>query len=145
MAGSDRIKESVVDRYLEVLDTPAQQICDLIQSQDVSQPMPFSYAMDVEDFPDARKEGFVNVHPARIVFVETVIGLADMECTMKGQEPGVRYNMIEVYRDENAGMWKVVLRYSQNIEGDQAIYINDQGVTQMIVTYTEENDPANVG
>ena len=145
VAGSDRIKESVVDRYLEVLDTPAQQICDLIQSQDVSQPMPFSYAMDVEDFPDARKEGFVNVHPARIVFVETVIGLADMECTMKGQEPGVRYNMIEVYRDENAGMWKVVLRYSQNIEGDQAIYINDQGVTQMIVTYTEENDPANVG
>jgi hypothetical protein len=60
---------------------------------------------------------------------------------MKGQEPGVRYNMIEVYRDEAAGMWKVVLRYSQNIEGDQAIYINDQGITQMIVTYTEENDP----
>ena len=141
VAGSDRVKESVVDRYLEVLDTPAKEIRNLIESQDVSQPMTFTYAMDVEEFPDARKDGFVNVHPARGIFMETVIGLADMECTMKGQEPGVRYNMTEVYRDEDAGMWKVVLRYSQNIGGDQAIYINDQGITQMVVTYTEENDP----
>ena len=141
VAGSDRIKESVVERSLEVLDTPAKEIRELIQSQDVTDPMPFTYAMDVEDFPDARKDGFVNVHPARGIFMEHVIGLADMECTMKGQEPGVRYNMTEIYRDEEAKMWKVVLRYSQNIDGDQAIYIDDQGITRMMVTYTEENDP----
>ena len=52
---------------------------------------------------------------------------------------------IEVFYDETAKMWKVVLRYSQNIDGDQAIYINDRGITQMVVTYTEENDPTNVG
>ena len=139
--GITKMRDKILEDTIFVADTSAADIRSLIESQDVSKPMPFTYAMDVEDFPDARKDGFVNIHPARGVFMETVVELADMECTMKGMEPGVRYNMVEIYRDEEAKMWKVVLRYSQNIGGDQAIYINDEGVTQMIVTYTEENDP----
>ena len=79
--------------------------------------------------------------------METAILLADRECTMKVMDAksGERYNIIEVFYDETAKMWKVVLSYSQSIDGNQAIYINDHGITQMVVTYTEENVPTNVG
>ena len=136
---------NVLTRFL--VDTPGIEIKDTVMGQDVSKPIPFTYTMDVDDYPDARTDGFVNVEPVSGINMETAILLADRECTMKVMDAntGERYNIIEVFYDDTAKMWKVVLRYSQNFENDQAIYINDQGVTQLIVTYTEENDPANVG
>ena len=140
--GNDRLKETVTDRVLEVMNTPAQEIRDLIESQDVSEPMSFTYSMDVEEYPDAKKDAFVNTAVCPINSMEDAIRVAQKDCSMvlrEGQKD--MYNMTEVYRDARAGMWKVVFRYSQNVGGDQAIYLNDEGITQMIVTYTEENDP----
>ena len=72
------------------------------------------------------------------------VRLADRECTLSvwDSKTGEQYNIPEVFYDKTAGIWKVVFRYSQDF-GGQAIYINDQGITQMVVTYTEENDPDN--
>ena len=142
-----KMDEMVLEMELTVMDTPGIEIKDTVMGQDVSKPIPFTYTMDVDDYPDARKDGFVNVEPVSGINMETAILLADRECTMKVMDAntGERYNIIEVFYDDTAKMWKVVLRYSQNIDGDQAIYINDRGITQMVVTYTEENDPTNVG
>lgn len=143
VAGSDRIKETVVDSVLEVMDTPASEIQKRIASQDVSKPIPFTYAVDLAEYPDARKDGFVNTKVQTVQTMEDAIRLADKECTMPIMVPQDKtgYNITEVHYDAVAKIWKVVFRYSQNLSGDQAIYINDQGITQMVVTYTEENDP----
>ena len=74
--------------------------------------------MDVEEYPDAQKEGFVNTTHRAVGDMETAIRLAKKECTMKVQDTlsGERYNVIEVYYDETAKVWKVVLRFSQNVD-----------------------------
>ena len=142
--GSERIIETVMDCTLEVQDTSEKKIRQMIESQDVSKPMSFSYALDQEEYPNAQKSGFVNTTSRRITTMEEAIALADKECTMEAQDGREKpYNMTEVHYDATAKIWKVVFRFSQNIDGDQAIYINDQGITQMVVTYTEEDDPDN--
>ena len=139
--GITKMRDKVLEDTLLVMDTSSADIRNLIDSQDVSKPISFSYELDVDEYPDAQKEGFVNTTHKAVGDTETAIRLAEKECTMKVQDTlsGERYNVIEVYYDETAKIWKVVLRYSQNIEGDQAIYINNQGITQMIVTYTEDD------
>ena len=143
--GITKMRDKILEDTLLVMDTSATDIRNLIDSQDVSKPISFSYEMDVEEFPDAKKDGFVNTTHQAVGDMETAIRLAEKECTMLVQDTltGERYNVIEVYYDEAAKIWKVVLRYSQNVEGDQAIYIDNRGITQMVVTYTEENDPEN--
>lgn len=144
--GSERVMETVMDCTLEVQDTSEKEIRQMIESQDVSKPVSFSYALDLEEYPDAQKTGFVNTSSRKITTMEDAIALADKECTMEAQDGREKpYNMTEVHFDATAKIWKVVFRFSQNIDGDQAIYINDQGITQMIVTFTEENDPDNIG
>ena len=144
--GITRMQDKVLEDTIRVMDTSSADIRNLIDMQDVSKPVPFSYEMDVDEYPDAKKDGFVNTTHRAVGDMETAIRLAEKECTMKVQDAlsGERYNVVEVYYDETTKIWKVVLRYSQNIEGDQAIYIDNRGITQMIVTYTEENDPENI-
>ena len=129
--GSTKIANS-----MEVLDTPESEIKKLIESQDVSNPMPFAYADDVTAYPDAQKSGFENTTPQKVASMADALVLADAECTMKVMDDrtGERYNIIQVFYDEDAGIWKVCLTYSQNPDGNQIIYLNDQGITQMIVT-----------
>ena len=145
-AGITKMQDKVLEDTIRVMDTSSADIRNLIDMQDVSKPVPFSYEMDVDEYPDAKKDGFVNTTHRAVGDMETAIRLAEKECTMKVQDAlsGERYNVVEVYYDETAKIWKVVLRFSQNIEGDQAIYIDNRGITQMIVTYTEENDPENI-
>ena len=47
------------------------------------------------------------------------------ECT-------VQYDKIVVYRDEEAGMWKVEFQIMYGYQGYQYIYLNDDGITQMV-------------
>ena len=137
-------EDMVLEIELTVLDTPGIQIKDTIMGQDVSKPTAFDYEMDVEEFPEAKKNGFVNETVQTVKGMPDAVRLADRECTLSVQDSktGERYNITEVFYDKTAGIWKVVFRYSQDF-GGQAIYINDQGITQMTVTYTEENDPDN--
>ena len=47
------------------------------------------------------------------------------ECT-------VDYDKILVYRDEEAKMWKVEFQIEYGYQGYQYIYLNDDGITQMV-------------
>ena len=129
-----------LDASMEVLDTPAEEIKKLIDSQDVSKPPVFSWAEDQKKYPDARTDGFKNTAQSAVKSIEDALWLADKECTMPPQDTltGERYNIVEIAYDQDAGIWRVKLRYSQNIDGDQIIYLNDQGMTQMVVTLQEE-------
>jgi len=129
--GSTKIANS-----MEVLDTPESEIRKLIDMQDMSKPMPFFYADDVAVYRNAQKSGFENTTPQKVTSMADAIILADAECTMKVMDDrtGERYNIVQVFYDEDAGIWKVCLTYSQNPDGNQIIYLNDQGITQMIVT-----------
>ena len=53
------------------------------------------------------------------------IACAKAECT-------VQYDKIIVYRDEEASMWKVEFQIGYGYQGYQYIYLNDDGITQMV-------------
>ena len=127
---------TVLEASMEVLDTPAEEIKALIESQDVSKPPVFSWAEDKDKYPDAQTDGFKNTAKSPVKSMEDALWLADKECTMPTQDvlTGDRYNIVEIAYDPDAGIWRVFLKYSQNIDGDQIIYINDDGITVMIVT-----------
>ena len=126
---------TVVEAFMEVLDTPAEEIQALIDSQDVSKPPAFSWAEDKAKYPNAQTSGFVNTQASPVKSMDDALWLADKECTMRPQDAlaGERYNIVEIAYDSDAGIWRVFLQFSQNIDGDQIIYLNDQGITQMIV------------
>ena len=127
--------EKTVREELVVFDTPASEIRDVIQRQDVSNPTPFSYAEDQAKYPDAQTSGFKNTAAKSVSNVSDAITLADKECTLPDRNAGVAtpYYQMSVYRDADAGIWKVELYWWQDDECYQAIYMNDQGITQMIV------------
>ena len=126
---------TVVDISMEILDTPEAEIKALIDSQDVSKPPVFSWAEDKDKYPNAQTEGFKNTTKSSVKSMEDALWFADQECTMPPQGPaGERYNIVEIAYDPDAGIWRVYLRFSQNIDGDQIIYINDDGITLMMVT-----------
>ena len=115
-------------------DSSSQAVAELIASQSVATPMDFSYAQDKTSYPDAQVDGFVNTAPKEIHTPNDAIAIAAKECTLPVKEGrDCRYNMMEVYYDHAADIWKVVLRFSQD-NGFQAIYLNSTGMPQMIVT-----------
>ena len=126
---------TVIEGSMEILDTPEAEIKALIDGQDVSKPPVFSWAEDKDKFPNAKTEGFKNTTKSSVKSMEDALWFADKECTMPPQGPaGERYNIVEIAYDPDAGIWRVFLRYSQNIDGDQIIYINEDGITVMVVT-----------
>ena len=127
--------EKVVREEMVVFGTSAAEIRDVIQRQDVSTPIAFSYAEDQAKYTDAQTNGFKNTTAKTISSVNDAIALADKECTLPDRGAGIAtpYYQMSVYRDAEAGMWKVELYWWQDDECYQAIYMNDQGITQMIV------------
>lgn len=125
-----------LDASMEVLDTPAEEIKTLIERQDVSKPPIFSWAEDKDKYPNARTDGFKNTAKSAVKSMEDALWLADKECTMPPIDAigGERYNIVEIAYDPDAGIWRVLLRFSQDINGGQIIYINDDGITVMIAT-----------
>lgn len=128
-------EDKIIDVEMVVRDTTAAEIAKTIDDQDLSKPMPFSYADDVAEYPNAQKSGFKNTSAQSISTIEDAIHIASAECTLKTHEPdGEAYNIIEVLYDSSAKIWKVIFMWSQNTDEPQYIYLNEQGITQMIVT-----------
>ena len=127
--------EKVISEEMVVFDTSAAEIREVIQRQDVSTPIVFSYAEDQAKYPDAKTGGFKNTTAKTVSNISDAIALADKECTLPDRGAGVStpYYQMSVYRDEAAGIWKVELFWWQDDDCYQAIYMNDQGITQMIV------------
>ena len=128
-------KDKDIDVEVVVRNTSAADIAKTIDNQDLSKPMSFSYADDVAAYPDAQKSGFKNTSTQNITSIEDAIRIASAECTLKTHEPdGEAYNIVEVLYDSSAKIWKVIFMWSQNTDEPQYIYLNEQGITQMIVT-----------
>ena len=78
------------------------------------------------DTAGIQREGFVNVSEQKIDTLQSAIERAGRECT-------VEYDAVRVYYDDTASIWKVVFYVSGTVGGDQSIYLNSSGITQLIV------------
>ena len=129
-------KDKVIELEMVVRDTAAAEIAKVIDGQDLSKPMSFSYKQDVAEHPDAQTSGFENTIAKTIESMEDALEIAAKECTLEPQigisDDG--YNMTKVYYDESAKMWKVEFMYSANDDIYQAVYLDAKGITKMIVT-----------
>ena len=96
----------------------------MFTEQDVNVSRPFSWEEDAANMP-ARDVELVNTTAQPVSTVSDIISLAQNECT-------VDYTKIIVYRDEEAGMWKVEFQMEYGYHGYQYIYLDDEGITRMI-------------
>ena len=126
--------EKIICEALTVYNHSSSEIRDLIYAQDVITPMPFSYEEDVLNYPNAKKSGFKNTTAKPITTAAEALALADKESTMPQlMEFKTGYCQSMTYYDAEAKMWKVHLFWWQH-DTAQTVYINDQGITQMIVS-----------
>ena len=96
--------------------------------------MPFSYEEDAKNNPNAQKRGFKNTTAKSVTTAAEALALADKESTMPQlMEFKTGYCQSMTYYDAEAKMWKVHLFWWQH-DTAQTVYINNQGITQMIVS-----------
>lgn len=89
----------------------------------------FSYEEDFnyyKDDPGLHQSGFVNTEKADISNPEQVIELANKECT-------VDYDTVSIAFDATSTMYKVNFSKKNYVGGDQSVYINQDGITQLII------------
>lgn len=108
----------------DVVSTDPAVAAAKLAEQDVNVSQPFSWEEDAANMP-ARDVEFLNTTVQPVSTVSEVIALAQNECT-------VDYTKIIVYRDEEAGMWKVEFQMEYGYHGYQYIYLDDEGITQMV-------------
>ena len=127
-----------VDKVLEVHDTPADEIAAMIDSQNVSDPPAFSWEEDRELYKriGITRNYFVNTEPVSLDGVQAVIDRARGEANPKewpNYREGYDYNMATVFFDAQAQMWKVHFYHSQDDTFCLLVYLNTEGITQMVV------------
>lgn len=108
----------------EIVTTDPAVVAEKFAEQDVNVSRPFSWEEDQANMP-AREVEFVNTTAQTVDTVSDVIALAQNERT-------VEYTKIIVYRDEEAGMWKVEFQMEYGYHGYQYIYLDDEGITRMV-------------
>ena len=97
---------------------------EIIAEQNVDAVQVFSWEKDRESMKSLDVE-YVNVTALPISTASEAIERAKAECT-------TQYDKIIAYRDEDAGMWKVEFQIMYGYQGYQYIYLNDDGITQMV-------------
>ena len=118
-------------QHITVHDTTAEEIKSLLDKQDVSLPMSFSYEDDLSLYPDARTSNFRNT---RVSFIDSpmiAVQLADQELQLSKDQD---YNIWTVFYDESTDIWKVEYRMSSRDNTLYIVYLNAQGITQRIFT-----------
>ena len=126
-----------------VYDTSEADIAALIHRQNLNTPNTFSWEEDIANLDEnpagKRTKNFVNNKPQTISGPEEAIAIAIKDCTLLasvGLEPGT--NMSTVFYDPDAKMWKVEFTASWDDTIYQAVYLNDQGITQLTVQNVEQ-------
>lgn len=107
-----------------IKDTDPSVISQKIEEQDVNFCREFNW-IDDQKRQTAQNVTFQNTTPSPVTNAPEAITLAMKECT-------VDYTKIVVYRDEAAGMWKVEFQIMYGHQGYQYIYMNNDGITQMV-------------
>ena len=89
----------------------------------------FSYLDDCAYYEGAegvKKTDFVNTEKSKIKDAEQAVEYAKKECTVK-------YDTICVDYDTNMKVYRVCFYKKDRLGGDQDVYINQDGITQLIV------------
>lgn len=108
----------------EICDTDAASISEKISDQDVNFYRDFSWERDRQKLMPLQV-GFQNTAVCPVTNAPEAIAQAVKECN-------VDYSKIVVYRDEAAGMWRVEFQILYGHGGYQYVYMNNDGITQMI-------------
>jgi len=95
-----------------------------LEQQDVDAASPFSWELEKQS-REAQTVAFVNTEPQPITTAPEAVERALAEYSGD-------YTRAIVYRDETAGMWKVEFQDDYGWKGYCYIYMNDNGITQMI-------------
>lgn len=129
--------EKVLHRVLEIHDTPAEETAKVIKSQDVSKVKTFSYSQDYDLYKNMGKaEGFVNADAITLNSASNAIDRAQKEIDPKkdpGYRDGARYNCAQAFYDMEMKIWKVVFWDSQDDNFSVIVYLDNDGITKLIV------------
>lgn len=109
---------------LEFPDTSPEDIAKRIADQNTDVWQAFSWEEEQEKYK-AQDVAFVNTQPQPITTASEALALADRECTVEATK-------IKIYRDADAGIWKVEYQIFYGHQGYQFIYLNDDGITVMV-------------
>lgn len=122
-------KDRVLWRTVDVIPTSPEEAAKMLQSIDVTNPAPFSYAEDQQQWEGytVKTEGFRNTSAQVSMDMDTAVRLASAEVSSKA-------NITTVYFDKEAQIWKVVFTYSQDDNIYYAVYLDTTGITQKVVS-----------
>lgn len=126
-------EEKWISCKMTVHDTSPEDIVNVIEAQKVGTPAPFSWAQEKEAAMEKRgaviTSGFNNTTPVTIEsgYDAYMQGFGDYDV------PGETHHTSKVSYDSNADMWKVEYMWANgNIHA--SIYMNSDGITQLVVT-----------
>ncbi len=111
------------EEWAFLADDPAM-IAAKIEEQNTDTALAFSWAEDISKMKSLDVV-YKNTSVEPISTATEAIKRAMGECT-------VEHDKILVYRDEGAQMWKVEFQIEYGYQGYQFIYMNDDGITQMV-------------
>lgn len=111
-------------QVFEFIHIDPAEIAKQIAEQNVNTARTFSWKEDQANMK-ALDVNFVNTTAQSVSSASEAIARAMAECT-------VEHDKIIVYRDEEVGMWKVEFQIMYGYQGYQYIYLNDDGITQMV-------------
>lgn len=125
-------EESGITIEVEVLEADSDEIRSWIDSIDVVSPRSFSYSKEMEALAQLSYEkvesGFQNTASVSNVNRDTVLELAKAECTRSD------YNVYSISYDQDSQMWKVEFGISWDSYYYEVIYMNNNGLTQLVAT-----------
>lgn len=117
---------------VEVLKESPEGIRSWIDSIDVASPQSFSYGKEMEALANLSYEkiesGFQNASSVANLSRDTVLELAKAECTRSD------YNVYSISYDSDSKMWKVEFGISWDSYYYEVIYVNNNGLTQLVAT-----------
>lgn len=117
---------------VEVIDDSPEAISAWIASIDVISPRSFSYEKEMKALAHLSYEkiesGFQNTSPVSSLSRDAVLEKAKAECTRAD------YNVYSISYDQESKMWKVEFGISWDSYYYEVIYINNNGLTQLVAT-----------
>lgn len=120
--GYDVEQTSVIN--LEFPDTSSEEIAQMIADQNTNVWQNFSWEEDRQKYKSLDVT-YINTTPSPITTAADALALAEKECTVEA-------NRIKVYRDVEAGIWKIEYQILYGYNGYQYIYLNEEGITVMV-------------
>ena len=124
--------DRTVWEIVEVLPTTAQEAAEVLRAIDLTTPSQFSYREDLQTIETSgyakKTDGFKNSAPQGALTIDSAARLAAVEV------PTEKTNITTVFYDQEANIWKVEFTYSQNDDIYYAVYLNADGIPQLVVS-----------